>query len=86
MSTEEGSKKVAEFIKNADLYDLISISLRSSDAKLHAVDRYIKRAIDRHNKVDSSTEHSMEIEVGDTETETVKSLDIMSPPMNEKDY
>ena len=34
-------------VKNADLYDLIRISLRSSDNKVSAVDRYIKRALDR---------------------------------------
>jgi uncharacterized protein YerC len=45
MSTQQ--LKVAEIIKKADLYDLIKISMGSSDAKLSAVDRYIKRAVER---------------------------------------
>ena len=43
----ENQDKVADLIKNADLYDLIRISMRSSNTKLSAVDRYIQRAIDR---------------------------------------
>jgi argonaute-like protein implicated in RNA metabolism and viral defense len=53
MTTPERSNKVAEIIKNADLYDLIKISMRSTDSKLSAVDRYIKRALDR--QVNSSS-------------------------------
>lgn len=41
MTSQEQSTKVAELIKNADLYDLIKISLKSTDNKLTAVDRYI---------------------------------------------
>jgi len=41
------SDRIAEIIKTADLYDLIQISLRSSDSKLQAVDRYIKRALEK---------------------------------------
>ena len=47
MTTQERQTKVADMIKNADLYDLIRISMRSSDTKVSAVDRYIKRALDR---------------------------------------
>jgi hypothetical protein len=48
MTTQDQKQtKVADLIKNADLYDLIRISMRSSDTKLQAVDRYIKRAMDR---------------------------------------
>ena len=51
--------KVAEMIKNADLYDLIRISMRSSNTKLSAVDRYIKRAIDRQaNSISVPDENS----------------------------
>ena len=41
MTSQEQNTKVAELIKNADLYDLIKISLKSTDNKLTAVDRYI---------------------------------------------
>lgn len=34
-------------VKNADLYDLIKISMHSGDSKVSAVDRYIQRALDR---------------------------------------
>ncbi len=47
MTSQEKQTKVADMIKNADLYDLIKISMRSSDNKISAVDRYIKRALDR---------------------------------------
>ena len=45
----QSKDKVADLIKNADLYDLIRISMRSSNNKLSAVDRYIQRAIDRQS-------------------------------------
>lgn len=38
----------AEIINNADLYDLIKISMRSSDSKLQSVDQYIQN-IDNNN-------------------------------------
>ena len=44
MNEESDSKQttlnVAEMIKNADLYDLINISLRSSDLKAFAIEKY----------------------------------------------
>ena len=33
--------KVAELIKNADLYDLIKISMKASSNKISSMDRYI---------------------------------------------
>ena len=50
--------KVAELLKNADLYDLIRISMRSSNNKLSAVDRYIKRAIERQKSISLNDENS----------------------------
>ena len=38
------SEKVAEIIKNADLYDLIRISLETSECRLRGVDEYIKKS------------------------------------------
>jgi hypothetical protein len=35
------TKKVVEMIKNADLYDLINISLRSSELTTDSVEQYI---------------------------------------------
>jgi hypothetical protein len=34
-------------IKKADIYDLIKISMKSSDSKVTTVDRYIQRALER---------------------------------------
>lgn len=36
-------------IKNADLYDLINISLRSSDLSNETVEQFIQRALDKKN-------------------------------------
>jgi len=47
MSDPEDNQKVSEIIKNADLYDLIKISLKTNDTKITAVDRYIQRALER---------------------------------------
>ena len=36
-----------EFVKNASVYDLINITLKSSDNKLSFMDRYIQRAAEK---------------------------------------
>jgi hypothetical protein len=38
-----------EMIKNADLYDLINLSLRHSDLKNETVESFISRALDSRN-------------------------------------
>ena len=41
------SSKAAEFMKKADIYDLIKLSMKSSSNKISAMDRYIQRAQER---------------------------------------
>jgi hypothetical protein len=39
--------KVIEIIKNADLYDLINMSLRSNDLKSAQIENFIKKALEK---------------------------------------
>ena len=41
------TQKVVEMIKNADLYDLINISLRSSELSNETVESFIQRALEK---------------------------------------
>jgi len=41
------TRKVVEMIKNADLYDLINISLRSSELTSDTVERFILKALEK---------------------------------------
>ena len=44
------TRKVVEMIRNADLYDLINISLRSTDLSNDSVEQFIKRALEKRNQ------------------------------------
>lgn len=45
-----------EFIKNANVYDLINITLKASDNKLSFMDRYIQRATERSSVLEQTSE------------------------------
>lgn len=61
MTENKKETKVAELIKNADLYDLIKISMRSSDSKVSAVDRYIRRALERQINTQGNDENNYKV-------------------------
>ena len=44
------TRKVVEMIKNADLYDLINISLRSNELKDETVELFIQKALMKNAK------------------------------------
>jgi len=53
------TRAVVEMIKNADLYDLISISLKANDMKDEQVEHFIQRALTNRQSVRASQETSI---------------------------
>jgi hypothetical protein len=53
------TKAVVDMIKNADLYDLISISLRANDMKDEQVEHFIQKALTTRQSVRASQETSI---------------------------
>ena len=59
LSDKIETRAVVDMIKNADLYDLISISLRANDLKDEQVEHFIQKALTSRQSVRASQETSL---------------------------